>query len=712
MKRSLLSMALIIAAAPALAIDSSLTYQGALDDGGQPANGSYDLQFTLQDSGGATIGSVLLRDNVSVAGGVFTVELDFGNTAFTGPDRFLQVGVRPGTSTGAFTALSPRSKVTPTPYAQVADDALFAASVADNSITSAKVAADALNAGDLATGSVGTDEIVDGTLQTGDFADGAVTSAKIADGTIATIDLGNNAVTSAKIADDSIAAADIGPAAVGSSEINSSQVQARVAGTCAAGNAIRTVAADGSVVCESTGGASGWSLSGNSLGGSEFLGSSNNAQLQFRVNNQQVALYTNDAISPNVLHGKSGNATTAGVRGAVIAGGGTSSDPDLDLNGTNVVLDAYGVIGGGVANQAGTGAQAYDQPFPTIAGGQGNRALGAWSVVGGGRENFASGDTGTVAGGIGNRASGPSGAVGGGSSNVAAGSHSAIGGGSSNCAGGSYSWAGGFGAKVRVGTDFPSSNGGCAGVQSSSTPAGDAGTFIWNDSAASGFTSSGANQFLVRAQGGMALNAAPPDASVELTVTSDADNTDFSSLWLRLKAASNPGILISAGDASGSNGAGFYLDHYNGSTQTRRMALNNDGSAYIRSNLTGANVGVSLAANSGSWSSLSDRNLKSAITAVDPVAVLQTLVDLPISTWSYTAQGEGVRHMGPMAQDFAASFGLGEDDTHINTVDIDGVALAAIQGLHTRLQDENAALRARIDALERRLAALEHAPVR
>lgn len=294
MKRSLLSMALIITAAPALAIDSSLTYQGALDDGGQPANGSYDLQFTLQDSGGATIGSVLLRDNVSVAGGVFTVELDFGNTAFTGPDRFLQVGVRPGTSTGAFTALSPRSKVTPTPYAQVADDALFAASVADNSITSAKVAADALNAGDLATGSVGTDEIVDGTLQTGDFADGAVISAKIADGTIATIDLGNNAVTSAKIADDSIAAADIGPAAVGSSEINSSQVQARVAGTCAAGNAIRTVAADGSVVCESTGGASGWSLSGNSLAGSEFLGSSNNAQLQFRVNNQQVALYTND----------------------------------------------------------------------------------------------------------------------------------------------------------------------------------------------------------------------------------------------------------------------------------------------------------------------------------------------------------------------------------------------------------------------------------
>ncbi|MCC6594692.1 MAG: tail fiber domain-containing protein [Xanthomonadales bacterium] len=712
MKRSMLSMALIIAAAPALAIDSSLTYQGSLEDGGQPANGSYDLQFTLQDSGGATIGSVLLRDDVSVAGGVFTVELDFGSTAFTGPDRFLQIGVRAGTSTGAFTALSPRSKVTPTPYAQVAEDALFAASVADNSITSAKVAADALNASDLATGSVGTDEVANGSLRGEDIDDGSLTGAKIVDGTIATNDLSNNAVTSAKIADETIAAADIGPAAVGSSEINSSQVQARIAGTCAAGNAIRTVAADGSVSCEATGGSSGWSLSGNSLAGNEFLGSSNSAQLQFRVNNQQVALYTNDAISPNVLHGKSGNATTAGVRGAVVAGGGTSSDPGLDLNGVNVVLDAYGVIGGGVANQAGTGAQAYDQPFPTIAGGQGNHALGAWSVVGGGRENFASGDSSTVAGGIDNRASGPSGAVGGGSGNVAAGSHSVIGGGGNNCAGGSYSWAGGFGAKVRPGTDFPSSSGGCAGVQNSFTPAGDSGTFVWNDAAAPGLTSSGPNQFLVRAQGGMALNFPPPDASVELTMTSDADNADFSSLWLRLRSTFNPGILISAGDASGSNGAGFYIDHYNGSTQTRRMALNNDGSAYIRSNLTGANTGVSLAANSGSWSSLSDRNLKTAINAVDPVAVLRTMVDLPISTWSYTAQGEGVRHMGPMAQDFAASFGLGEDDTHINTVDIDGVALAAIQGLHTRLQDENTALRERVDKLERRLAALERAQVR
>ena len=42
--------------------------------------------------------------------------------------------------------------------------------------------------------------------------------------------------------------------------------------------------------------------------------------------------------------------------------------------------------------------------------------------------------------------------------------------------------------------------------------------------------------------------------------------------------------------------------------------------------------------------------------------------------------------MGPMAQDFSAAFGLGEDDKHISTVDADGVALAAIQGLHQQLQ--------------------------
>ena len=60
-----------------------------------------------------------------------------------------------------------------------------------------------------------------------------------------------------------------------------------------------------------------------------------------------------------------------------------------------------------------------------------------------------------------------------------------------------------------------------------------------------------------------------------------------------------------------------------------------------------------------------------------------------MSEWSYTAQGAGVRHIGPMAQDFRASFGLGEDDKHISAVDEEGVALAAIKALQAEVSEKD-----------------------
>jgi len=72
-----------------------------------------------------------------------------------------------------------------------------------------------------------------------------------------------------------------------------------------------------------------------------------------------------------------------------------------------------------------------------------------------------------------------------------------------------------------------------------------------------------------------------------------------------------------------------------------------------------------------------------------------------VSEWSYI--GEDARHIGPMAQDFAAAFGLGAKNTSIATRDIAGVALLAIQAL----ADQNAELEARVDDLEKRLAELE-----
>lgn len=105
----------------------------------------------------------------------------------------------------------------------------------------------------------------------------------------------------------------------------------------------------------------------------------------------------------------------------------------------------------------------------------------------------------------------------------------------------------------------------------------------------------------------------------------------------------------------------------------------------------------------------SDRNQKQNLQPVAINDILAKVVGLPISTWAYT-NAPGVPHLGPMAQDFKAAFGLGEDDKHIGAGDGIGVALAAIQGLHAMVQDKNseiASLKSRLAAMEKNLAARE-----
>ena len=102
----------------------------------------------------------------------------------------------------------------------------------------------------------------------------------------------------------------------------------------------------------------------------------------------------------------------------------------------------------------------------------------------------------------------------------------------------------------------------------------------------------------------------------------------------------------------------------------------------------------------------SDRNLKTDFAEIDAAEVLRKVVELPITSWRYRKDEAVVRHIGPMAQDFHAAFGLWNSDTMIFPLDGSGVSMAAIQGLHARLvaaEAENDALRARLDRLDRRL---------
>lgn len=101
----------------AFAQGTAFTYQGRLSDGGAPANGSYDLTFTIFDaaSGPAQISGTLTNFATPVSGGVFTVTLDFGNV-FPGAERWLEISVTTNGG-GSFATLAPRQPFTATPYA-------------------------------------------------------------------------------------------------------------------------------------------------------------------------------------------------------------------------------------------------------------------------------------------------------------------------------------------------------------------------------------------------------------------------------------------------------------------------------------------------------------------------------------------------------------------------------------------------------------------
>jgi hypothetical protein len=120
--------------------------------------------------------------------------------------------------------------------------------------------------------------------------------------------------------------------------------------------------------------------------------------------------------------------------------------------------------------------------------------------------------------------------------------------------------------------------------------------------------------------------------------------------------------------------------------------------------------GVELAKNGSSWAALSDVNAKENFRDVAGEDVLAKIAAMSIQEWNYKSQGPSIRHMGPTAQEFRSAFGLGDFPLRINTVDADGVALAAVKALEARtraLDDRNSRLAHENDELRARLARLE-----
>ncbi|MEZ5285002.1 MAG: hypothetical protein R2712_09385 [Vicinamibacterales bacterium] len=144
-------------------------------------------------------------------------------------------------------------------------------------------------------------------------------------------------------------------------------------------------------------------------------------------------------------------------------------------------------------------------------------------------------------------------------------------------------------------------------------------------------------------------------------------------------------------------------------------------------------AGVQMVGGSSQWLQLSDVHSKHRFTDLNGEDVLRRIAVLPVMEWSYLAQEDGIRHIGPTAQDFHAAFGLGEDERYIGSLDADGVALAGVKALeartrvmqdtagamalgnaslrddHATLASENARLREELDALRARIDRLEAA---
>lgn len=375
-----------------------------------------------------------------------------------------------------------------------------------------------------------------------------------------------------------------------------------------------------------------------------------------------------NATSPNIIGGFNGNTVSANVIGATISGGGK-------LNSVNSVGGNFGTVGGGFGNSADINS--------TVSGGVANNATGGSATVGGGVSNTANGSQSTIGGGGGNSTSENHSTVGGGEFNAATEGHATVSGGQSNTASGTNATIGGG--------VFNESSG--PGLGSSTVGGG------WDNTASGEFSIVGGG-FFNTANGpsstvaGGATNTASGSAS---TVAGGGNNTasglystvaggytnvaqgSYSFAAGRRAKANHNGAFV-WGDSTDANVSSF-------ATNTFTARAVNGFIFYTNSGLTS---GAAMGAGAGSWTSLSDRNRKCDIRPIDAQDILAKVLTLPITSWSYDSQDPSIRHIGPMAQDFNPAFGIGEFENGITTIDADGVALAAIQGLHQALIERDA----------------------
>ncbi|MEA2559238.1 MAG: hypothetical protein QOH06_742 [Acidobacteriota bacterium] len=246
--RSVLAIFVLAASGPALAqpmpLGTAFTYQGFLTEGGIAASGTYDFELKLFDSAsdGNQIDGTLVLEDIVVTSGIFTIALDFGASAFAGSARWVEIGVRPGASSGAYTTLTGRQELTPVP------NALYSQAAPWSGVTGKPAGfADGADNDGLGNLSCAAGELAkwNGSAW-GCASTGTVTSLTAGAGLV------GGTVTSSGTFSVAFAGSGSAATAARSDHNHGGVYQTQITGNCPAGSAVRQVHADGTVDCEAT----------------------------------------------------------------------------------------------------------------------------------------------------------------------------------------------------------------------------------------------------------------------------------------------------------------------------------------------------------------------------------------------------------------------------------------------------------------------------
>ncbi len=616
LKRALILTTLaLVLAVNAFAQSSSFNYQGRLNDQGSAASGTYQLQVKLYDAaaGGSQVGATQTDIPVTVANGVFSVDLNFGAAAFSGADRYLEVSIRK-TAGDPYTTLTPRQKINSTPYATRA----AAASSADN--FSGNLSGDvAGQQGATVINNVGGQSAAN--VASGAQAANNATSANTPNSIMKRDATGKVTVGSVSFGDGTtLSSANVSAVVTGNSvvnAINDPATSVKISEDRLANNYLKFVPGAEQL---SVGDANGTAPMINLRGGSTCCsGPGGHTPAWFKVfQNGSFVATGNLGIGVSPMQGKGYRTSWDSYKGAFRSGYADNEWDDANVG------------------------------FFSWAGGSNSTAIGLYALAFGDTNSAES--TSSIVFGSGNQVKGAAGFSAGAGNRVCD----------------TYGVALGNNAK----SGGPLINGKCD-----------------------------PDSFNLRGLAAVAIG---------YNVTADQDHTTAMG-----KFASNNGFqgtfIWSDGSATAS------ADTFR-NTANNEFAARATGGFRFRTNLTGT-TGCNLPAGSGVFNCTSSKFTKENFLSEGNV--LSKLRKINVTSWNYISEGNQVRHLGPMAEDFYDQFKLGTGNTSIGVQDLAGVSIAAVKELDEQLQQKNAEierlqnevkqLRSSQSELEKRLQTIEQA---